>query len=138
MTQQVKNPPESKETQETWVCSLGQENPWRRKWQPTPVFLPGKSHGQRSLAVARVAKSQSLSTERTPVQTNIHGSQGLESEQLSRATFQIISVPSPLAFALSCKSQLLMPRPDPSSTQGQGEEFGYATNHSIRTAALDA
>ena len=24
--------------------------PWRKKWQPTPVFLPGKSHGQRSLA----------------------------------------------------------------------------------------
>ena len=24
--------------------------PWRRKWQPTPVFLPGASHGQRSLA----------------------------------------------------------------------------------------
>ena len=23
--------------------------PWRRKWQPTPVCLPGKSHGQRSL-----------------------------------------------------------------------------------------
>ena len=23
--------------------------PWRRKWQPTPVFLPGRSHGQRSL-----------------------------------------------------------------------------------------
>ena len=23
--------------------------PWRRKWQPTPVFLPGKSHGLRSL-----------------------------------------------------------------------------------------
>ena len=22
---------------------------WRRAWQPTPVFLPGKSHGQRSL-----------------------------------------------------------------------------------------
>ena len=25
--------------------------PWRRKWQPTPLFLPGKSHRQRSLAV---------------------------------------------------------------------------------------
>ena len=25
--------------------------PWRRKWQPTPVFLSGKSHGQRSLVV---------------------------------------------------------------------------------------
>ena len=24
--------------------------PWRRKWQPTPAFLAGKSHGQRSLA----------------------------------------------------------------------------------------
>jgi len=23
--------------------------PWRRAWQPTPVFLPGKAHGQRSL-----------------------------------------------------------------------------------------
>ena len=22
---------------------------WKREWQPTPVFLPGKSHGQRSL-----------------------------------------------------------------------------------------
>ena len=24
--------------------------PWRRQWQPTPVFLPGEFHGQRSLA----------------------------------------------------------------------------------------
>ena len=28
---------------------LGQENPWRRVWQPTPVFLPGEFHGERSL-----------------------------------------------------------------------------------------
>ena len=35
--------------QETWVRSLIWEDPWRRKWQPTPVFLPWKSHGQRSL-----------------------------------------------------------------------------------------
>ena len=25
------------------------EIPWRRKWQPTPVLLPGKFHGQRNL-----------------------------------------------------------------------------------------
>ena len=25
------------------------KNPWRRKWLPTPVFLPGKSHGERNL-----------------------------------------------------------------------------------------
>ena len=29
-----------------WVRKI----PWRRKWQPTPIFSPGKSHGQRSLA----------------------------------------------------------------------------------------
>ena len=37
-------------TQETWVRSLGQEDSWSRKWQPIPIFLPGKFHGQRSLA----------------------------------------------------------------------------------------
>ena len=30
----------------SWIRKI----PWRRKQQPTPVFLPGKSHGQRSLA----------------------------------------------------------------------------------------
>ena len=29
-----------------WVGKI----PWRRGWQPTPVFLPGESHRQRSLA----------------------------------------------------------------------------------------
>ena len=28
----------------------GRKIPWRRKWQPTPIFLPGKFHGQRSMA----------------------------------------------------------------------------------------
>ena len=32
------------------VRSLGGEDPRRRQWQPTPELLPGKSHGQRSLA----------------------------------------------------------------------------------------
>jgi len=32
--------------------------PWRREWQPTPVFLPGKSHGQRSLAGLESIESQ--------------------------------------------------------------------------------
>ena len=27
-----------------------EKTPWRREWQPTPVFLPGESHGQRGLA----------------------------------------------------------------------------------------
>ena len=29
-----------------WIGKI----PWRRKWQPTPVLLPGKSHGWRNLA----------------------------------------------------------------------------------------
>ena len=33
---------------EMWVQFLGQEDSRRRKWQPTSVFLPGKSHGQRN------------------------------------------------------------------------------------------
>ena len=43
----VKNSPAMQGTQVyPWVKKI----PWRRKWQPTPVFLSGKSHGQRSLA----------------------------------------------------------------------------------------
>ena len=47
MAQRVKNLPAM---QETWVRSLGQEDPLERKWHPSPVLLPGESHGQRSLA----------------------------------------------------------------------------------------
>ena len=43
----VKNPPAIAEDQfYTWAGKI----PWRRKWQPTPVFLPEESHGQRSPA----------------------------------------------------------------------------------------
>ena len=36
--------------QETRVRFLGWEDPLEKEMQPTPVFLPGESHGQRSLA----------------------------------------------------------------------------------------
>ena len=47
----VKNPPDNTGDVKThgfspWV----RKSPWRRAWQPTPVFLPGESQGQRSLA----------------------------------------------------------------------------------------
>ena len=44
----VKRLPAMRETQ---VRSLGREDPipWRKKWQPTPVLLPRKFHGWRSL-----------------------------------------------------------------------------------------
>ena len=37
------------EMQETWVPSLGQEDPLEEGMATHPVFLPGKSHGERSL-----------------------------------------------------------------------------------------
>ena len=45
VAQLVKSPPAMLET---WVRSLGWEDSWRRKWQPTPVFLPEGFHGQRA------------------------------------------------------------------------------------------
>ena len=46
----LKNPPANGEDMrhkfDPWVRRI----PWRRKWKPTPVVLPGESHGQRSLA----------------------------------------------------------------------------------------
>ena len=46
VAQLVKNLPAMRET---WVQSLDWEDLLEKKWQPTPVFLPGKSHGWRSL-----------------------------------------------------------------------------------------
>ena len=43
MIQRVKN---LLAMQNTRVRSLGQEDPWKKEWQPTAVFLPGESHGQ--------------------------------------------------------------------------------------------
>ena len=46
MAQTVKNLPA---VRETWVQSLGWEDPLQKGMASTPVFLPGESHGQRSL-----------------------------------------------------------------------------------------
>ena len=43
-----------------WV----RKTPWRREWLPTPVFLPGESHGQRSLVGYSPWGSQRVSHDR--------------------------------------------------------------------------
>ena len=47
----VKNPPAStRDARDSgWIPGV-RKTPWSRKWQPTPIFLPGRSHGQGSLA----------------------------------------------------------------------------------------
>ena len=56
-----------------WVGKI----PWRRKWQPTPVFLAGEFHGQRSLVGynPRGCK-ESNTTERLHFQTMVEGFPG--------------------------------------------------------------
>ena len=43
---------------DSWVRKI----PWRRKWQPTPAFVPGKSHGRRSLVGYRPWGHEELGT----------------------------------------------------------------------------
>ena len=51
----VKNPSANLEMQ---VRSLGWDDPLVEEMQPTPIFLPGKSHGQRSLAGVPMSQTQ--------------------------------------------------------------------------------
>ena len=60
-----------------WVGNI----PWWRKWQPTPIFLPGKSHGQRSLAgCSPRGCKESDTTEHTQQHNSQHTVNALSSE----------------------------------------------------------
>ena len=70
--------PPNAETQEIWVLSLGWEDPLERIFwsgeekQPTPVFLPGESHGQRSLVgYSSWSYKESDMTEHTQIHTRV-------------------------------------------------------------------
>ena len=66
MVQWKRIPLPMQEMLETQVWSLSKEDPLRRKWQPTPVFLPGESYGQRSLVgYSPWGPKESSMTERT-------------------------------------------------------------------------
>ena len=53
------------EMQEARIQSLGREDPWSRRWQPTPVFLPENLHGQRSLQAVIYGVAELDRTEHT-------------------------------------------------------------------------
>ena len=48
------SPTNAGDTVQSWVVQI----PWRRRWQPTPVFFPGESRGRRSLAGAAKSETQ--------------------------------------------------------------------------------
>ena len=58
--------------QETWVLSWVGKISWRRAWQPTPVLLPGESHGQRSLVGYSLWGCRELDTNERQTLTHIH------------------------------------------------------------------
>ena len=70
---------ESAAMQETGFDFWVRKIPWRRKWQPIPLFLPGESHGQRSLAgystvhgVARVGHDLATKSPHTDIDICIY------------------------------------------------------------------
>ena len=73
--------------QETRVQLLGRENPWRRKWQPPSVFLPGESHGQRNMVdyivhgIARVRHDLALSLSNPQNQLSTKVDSNIENER---------------------------------------------------------
>ena len=50
-----------------WVGEI----PWKRTWQPTPVFLPGEFHGQRSLATTDLWVAKSDTIERLTISSSV-------------------------------------------------------------------
>ena len=79
-----------------WVQALGRKDPLEKEIQATPVFLPGESHGQKSLAgySPRIAKSQArlkrLSMHKRMVGVTGHGrgNWGPQADRCGRQGFQ--------------------------------------------------
>ena len=71
----VKNPPANTEEVENTGLIPGSGRFWRKKWQPTPIFSPGKFHRQRSLADDRPWRPKESNTTEpwcTRVHTHTH------------------------------------------------------------------
>ena len=85
----VKNPPAEAgdvgDPRSTGLIPWVEKIPLRREWQPTPVFLPGESHGQRSLAGYRpwAVKSQTRLSNGPPCPVSLHCTQTVPSDGLS-------------------------------------------------------
>ena len=73
MVQQLENPPVCRTHRKCKFNPWVKKIPWGRKWQLTPVFLPGKSHGQRSQAgYSPWGHKESDTTEKINTYTHIH------------------------------------------------------------------
>ena len=73
--------------QETQVQSLGWEDPLEKEWQPTPVFLPGEFHGQRSLAGYSPWGHRELNTTEQTTQKRLFSSCSLSTIKVVSSTY---------------------------------------------------
>ena len=65
MELEEKNPPDNAGGVRDWFNPWVGKIPWRRAWQPTPVFLPGESHGQKAWQVTVYGVAESDVNEET-------------------------------------------------------------------------
>ena len=84
----VQSLPALQEMQETPVWSLGQEDPLEKNRQPTPIFLPVESHGQRSLVGY---SPQGRKESNTTKQLITHTNQGVDDNYLSVKIYKLIN-----------------------------------------------
>ena len=101
----AQNLPAMQEMQEMWVQALGRKDPLEKEMQATPVFLPGESHGQKSLAgySPRIAKSQTRLK-----RLSMHvGNCGPQADHFGRQVFQGVcfsALGGPECFVLAAPS----------------------------------
>ena len=109
----VKNPPVKQETQ---VRSPGGDDPWRRAWQPTPVFLSGESHGLRSMVgYSPWGRKESDTTERLHFHVWMWELYCEESWALKNWCFWTVVLEKTLESPLDCKEiQPVYPKGDQS------------------------
>ena len=92
MAQWVKKLRIIQETQ-MWFDHWFGKIPWRRKWQPTPVFVPRDSHGQRSLVGYRPWGHKELDmTEQLSMEGNIPFGWNLRKGSMAREAFNLGSI----------------------------------------------
>ena len=89
------------DTEDTgWIP--GFQSPWKRNRQPTPVFLPGKSHEQRSWAGTAHRVAESDMTERLSMHAHISHALGL----LSSNFYPV----NPTIYLISLNSNMIVPK----------------------------
>ena len=75
-----------------WVLPLGGKIPWKRAWQPTPVFLPGESHGRGTWWATVHGVAESDRTEQVNNNSQYVPSSGISPEKWWR--WENMSLPS--------------------------------------------